>query len=91
MQSLDIVLADDISVAFLTTFSFTTFNILDAKAPSQPNGYDCGLLLCMFMDDNCLTPLQMESFQSQCQCLLLAHFLALFPGNSNILSLKKNA
>ncbi|TXG73512.1 hypothetical protein EZV62_002091 [Acer yangbiense] len=80
----------DIVVAFPTTFSFTTFTILDAKAPSQPNGYDCGLLLCMFVGDKCPTPLQMESFQSQCQHLLLAHFLALFPDNSNILSLKKN-
>ncbi|TXG53501.1 hypothetical protein EZV62_022670 [Acer yangbiense] len=43
MQSLDIVFADDIAVSFPTTFSFTTFTILDAKAPSQPNGYDCGL------------------------------------------------
>ncbi|TXG63611.1 hypothetical protein EZV62_010605 [Acer yangbiense] len=91
MQSLDIVLADDIVVAFPTTFSFKKFTISDAKPPSQPNGYDCGLLLCMFMDDNYPTSLQMESFQSQCQRLLLARFLALFLGNSNILSLKKNA
>ncbi|TXG48583.1 hypothetical protein EZV62_024458 [Acer yangbiense] len=87
MQSLDIVLADDIVVAFITTYSFTKFINSDAKAPSQPNGYDCGLLLYMFMDDNCPTPLQMES----CQRLLLARFPALFLGNNNILSLKKNA
>ncbi|KAK1549582.1 hypothetical protein Q3G72_004251 [Acer saccharum] len=91
MQSLDIILGDDIVVAFPTTLSFTTFTILDVKAPSQPNDYDCGLLLYMFMDNNCLTPLQMESFQSLCQRLLLARFLALFPSNNNILSLKKNA
>ncbi|KAK1558671.1 hypothetical protein Q3G72_005260 [Acer saccharum] len=84
-KPLDIVFVDDIVVAFPTTFSFKKFTISDAKPPSQPNSYDCGLLLCMFMDDNCPTPLQMES------SLLLARFLALFLGNSNILSLKKNA
>ena len=61
MLSLDIVLADDIALAFPTTFSFTTFTISYAVAPSQPNGYDCGLLLCMFMYDNCPTPVQMKS------------------------------
>ncbi|KAK3222745.1 hypothetical protein Dsin_009770 [Dipteronia sinensis] len=61
MQSLDIVLADEIVVAFPTTFSFTTFKMSYAKAPEQPNGFDCGLLLCMFMDDNYPTPLQMKS------------------------------
>ncbi|KAK1581264.1 hypothetical protein Q3G72_004384 [Acer saccharum] len=61
------------------------------KAPHQPNGYDCGLLLYMFMDDNYPTMLQMKSFQSECQCLFWARFLALFPGNTNLLSLKKNA
>ncbi|TXG66553.1 hypothetical protein EZV62_007828 [Acer yangbiense] len=91
MQSLDIVLSDDIVVAFPTTFSFTAFSISYAKAPTQPNGYDCGLFLCMFMDDNCPTPLQMKLFQYECQRLFWARFLALFPGNSNLLSLKKNA
>ncbi|KAK2641483.1 hypothetical protein Ddye_023246 [Dipteronia dyeriana] len=61
MESFDIVLGDDILVAFLTTFSFTSFNISYAKAPSQPNGFDCGLPICMYMDDNCPTPLQMKS------------------------------
>ncbi|KAK3204609.1 hypothetical protein Dsin_018655 [Dipteronia sinensis] len=91
MQSLDIVLADKIVVAFPTTFSFTTFTMSYAKAPEQSNGFDCSLLLCMFMDDNYPTPLQMKSFQSDCQRLVLARFLALFPGNNNLLSLKKNA
>ncbi|KAK1559433.1 hypothetical protein Q3G72_014467 [Acer saccharum] len=89
MESLDIVLVDDIAVAFPTTFSFTSFSISYQKAPYQPNGYDCGLLLCMFMDDNCPTMLQMKSFQSECQRLFWARFLALFPGNTNLLSLKK--
>ncbi|KAK3213378.1 hypothetical protein Dsin_018084 [Dipteronia sinensis] len=89
--SLDIVLADEIVVAFPTTFSFTTFKMSYAKAPEQANGFDCGLLLCMFMDDNYPTPLQMKSFQSDCQRLVLARFLALFPGNNDLLSLKKNA
>ena len=61
MNSLDIVLADDIAVAFPKTFSFTSFSISYAEAAKQPNGYDCGLLVCMFMDDNCPTPLQMKS------------------------------
>ncbi|KAK1588340.1 hypothetical protein Q3G72_022290 [Acer saccharum] len=65
MESLDIVLADDISVAFPTTFSFTSFSISYQKAPHQPNGYDCGLLLCMFMDDNCPTTLQMKSKKAE--------------------------
>ncbi|TXG53367.1 hypothetical protein EZV62_022536 [Acer yangbiense] len=91
MESLDIVLADDIAVAFPKTFSFTSFSISYQKAPHQPNGYDCGLLLCMFMDDNCPTTLQMKSFQSECQRLFWARFLALFPGNTNLLSLKKKA
>ncbi|TXG60422.1 hypothetical protein EZV62_014995 [Acer yangbiense] len=91
MESLDIVLADDIAVAFPKTFSFTSFSISYQKAPHQPNGYDCGLLLCMFMDDNCPTALQMKSFQSECQHLFWARFLALFPGNTNLLSLKKKA
>ncbi|TXG57212.1 hypothetical protein EZV62_018525 [Acer yangbiense] len=60
MQSLDIVLADDIAVAFPTSFSFMSFSISYAEAPNQPNGYDCGLFLCMFMDENCLTPVQMK-------------------------------
>ncbi|TXG69876.1 hypothetical protein EZV62_004811 [Acer yangbiense] len=81
MQSLDIVLADDITVAFPTSFSFTDFSILYAEAPNQPNGYDCGLFICMFMDDNCPAPIQMKS----------ARFLALFPGNTNLLTLKKNS
>ncbi|KAK1557463.1 hypothetical protein Q3G72_025038 [Acer saccharum] len=91
MELLDIVLADDIAVAFPKTFSFTSFGISYQKAPHQPNGYDCGLLLCMFMDDNCPTALQMKSFQSECQRLFWARFLALFPGNTNLLSLKKKA
>ncbi|TXG60866.1 hypothetical protein EZV62_012229 [Acer yangbiense] len=61
MQSLDIVLADDIVVAFPTSFSFTSFSISYAEAPNQPNGYDCGLFLCMFMDENCPTPVQMKT------------------------------
>ncbi|KAK1571971.1 hypothetical protein Q3G72_025575 [Acer saccharum] len=65
MQSLDIVLADDIDVAFPTTFSFIAFSISYAKAPTQPNGYDCDLFLCMFMDDNCSTPFQMKSKNAQ--------------------------
>ncbi|KAK1564588.1 hypothetical protein Q3G72_006496 [Acer saccharum] len=91
MESLDIVLADDIAVAFPKTFSFTSFSISYQKAPHQPNGYDCGLLLCMFMDNNCPTALQMKSFQSECQHLFWARFLALFLGNTNLLSLKKKA
>ncbi|KAK1572912.1 hypothetical protein Q3G72_004837 [Acer saccharum] len=81
MQSLDIVLADDIAVAFPTSFSFTDCSISYAEASIQPNGYDCGLFVCMFMDDNCPTPVQMKS----------ARFLALFPGNTNLLTLKKNS
>ncbi|TXG55843.1 hypothetical protein EZV62_017156 [Acer yangbiense] len=60
MQSLDIVLADDIDVAFPTSFSFTAFSISYAEAPNQPNGYNCGLFVCMFMDDNCPTSVQMK-------------------------------
>ncbi|KAK2650664.1 hypothetical protein Ddye_018153 [Dipteronia dyeriana] len=90
MESLDIVLGDDILVAFPTTFLFASFNISFAKAPSQPNGFECGLLICIYMDDNCPTPLQMKLFQSQCQ-RLLARFLALFPGNNNFMSLNKSA
>ncbi|KAK1567211.1 hypothetical protein Q3G72_009425 [Acer saccharum] len=91
MQSLDIVLADDIAVAFPTSFSFTDYSISYAEASIQPNGYDCGLFVCMFMDDNCPTPVQMKSFQSECQRLFWARFLALFPGNTNLLTLKKNS
>ncbi|KAK1583497.1 hypothetical protein Q3G72_024257 [Acer saccharum] len=91
MQSLDIVLADDIAVAFPTSFSFTDCSISYAEASIQPNGYDCGLFVCMFMDDNCPTPVQMKSFQSECQRLFWARFLALFPGNTNLLTLKKNS
>ncbi|KAK1582514.1 hypothetical protein Q3G72_015789 [Acer saccharum] len=91
MQSLDIVLADDIVVAFPTSFSFMDFSISYAEAPNQLNGYDCGLFVCMFMDDNCPTPVQMKSFQSECQRLFWARFLTLFPGNTNLLTLKKNS
>ncbi|KAK1560363.1 hypothetical protein Q3G72_025809 [Acer saccharum] len=91
MQSLDIVLADDIAVAFPTSFSFTDCSISYAEASIQPNGYDCGLFVCMFMDDNCPTPVQMKSFQSECQRLFWARLLALFPGNTNLLTLKKNS
>ncbi|TXG60641.1 hypothetical protein EZV62_015214 [Acer yangbiense] len=48
------------------------FSISYADAPNQPNGYDCGLFVCMFMDDNCPTPVQMKSFQSECQRLFWA-------------------
>ncbi|KAK1587123.1 hypothetical protein Q3G72_009747 [Acer saccharum] len=89
--SLDIVLADDIAVAFPTSFSFTDCSISYAEASIQPNGYDCGLFVCMFMDDNCPTPVLMKSFQSECQRLFWARFLALFPGNTNLLTLKKNS
>ncbi|TXG64134.1 hypothetical protein EZV62_011128 [Acer yangbiense] len=89
MQSLDIVLADDIVVAFPTSFSFTSFSLSYAEAPKQPNGYDCGLFICMFMDENCPTPVQMKT--SECQRLFWARFLALFPGNTNLQTLKKNS
>ncbi|KAK1564489.1 hypothetical protein Q3G72_004398 [Acer saccharum] len=90
-ESLDIVLAFEIVVAFSTSFSFMTFSISYAEAPNQPNDYDCGLFLCMFMDENYRTPLQMKSFQSECQRLFWARILALFPGNTNLLTLKKNS
>ncbi|TXG53277.1 hypothetical protein EZV62_022446 [Acer yangbiense] len=89
--SLDIVLADDIAVVFPTSFSFTDCSISYAEASIQPNGYDCDLFVCMFMDDNCPTPVQMKSFQSECQRLFWARFLTLFPGNTNLLTLKKNS
>ncbi|KAK1554102.1 hypothetical protein Q3G72_007937 [Acer saccharum] len=91
MQSVDIVLADDIAIAFPTSLSFMAFSISYAEAPNQPNGYDCGLFLCMFMDENCPTPLQMKLFQSECQRLFWVRFVALFPGNTNLLTLKKNS
>ncbi|KAK2658537.1 hypothetical protein Ddye_005070 [Dipteronia dyeriana] len=56
MQSLEAILTDDMDIAFPISSSFTTFSISYAKAPNQPSGFDYGLFLYMFMDDNCLTP-----------------------------------
>ncbi|KAK2648472.1 hypothetical protein Ddye_015961 [Dipteronia dyeriana] len=91
MQSYDVVLVDDIAIAFPTSFSFTTLIFSYAKAPSQLNAFDCGLFVSMFMDNNCLTLVQMKSFQSKCQRLLLARFLALLPSNTNLSALKQKA
>ncbi|KAK1586654.1 hypothetical protein Q3G72_004637 [Acer saccharum] len=68
-----------------------SMNISYAEAPNKPNGYDHGLFVCMFMDDNYPTLVQIKSFQSECQRLFWAQFLALFPGNTNLLTLKKNS
>ncbi|KAK2638097.1 hypothetical protein Ddye_025892 [Dipteronia dyeriana] len=88
VKSLDVVPVDDMAIAFPKSFLFITFSISYAKAPIQPNGFDCGLFLCMFVDDNCPTLVQMKSFQSDWQRLLLARFLALFPCNTNLSALK---
>ncbi|KAK1559643.1 hypothetical protein Q3G72_016801 [Acer saccharum] len=61
LMQLDIVLAVKVAAAFPTTFSFITFNMSYAKAPKQPNDFDCGLFLCIFMDDNHPAPHYMKS------------------------------
>ncbi|KAK2645447.1 hypothetical protein Ddye_020642 [Dipteronia dyeriana] len=61
MQSFDVVLADDMAISFLTSFSFITFSISYAKAPSQPIGFDCELFLYMFMNGSCPTQVQIKS------------------------------
>ncbi|KAK2652822.1 hypothetical protein Ddye_012678 [Dipteronia dyeriana] len=40
MQSLDVVLADDMAIAFPTSFSFTTFIISHVKEPNKPNAFN---------------------------------------------------
>ncbi|KAK3222096.1 hypothetical protein Dsin_009121 [Dipteronia sinensis] len=51
MISLDDVLAVEIQSCFGPSFSFQSFEIVSPEdCPKQPNFYDCGLFVCMFMD-----------------------------------------
>ncbi|KAI9187528.1 hypothetical protein LWI28_029077 [Acer negundo] len=52
MISLDNVLATEIKSCFGPSFSFQSFNLDSPEdCPTQPNFYDCGIFVCMFMDE----------------------------------------
>ncbi|KAK2661266.1 hypothetical protein Ddye_007799 [Dipteronia dyeriana] len=87
MHALDIVLASEIDV----TFSFSSFTITTFAAPEQQNCYDCGLFVCMFMNDNYPSPNQMVTFDSETYRLLLGSFLAVIPENNHLKQLQLDA
>ena len=51
LLSLDFVLETEINTVFGSSFSFQSFSIESALGPTQPNEYDCGVFVCMFMND----------------------------------------
>ncbi|TXG48222.1 hypothetical protein EZV62_027516 [Acer yangbiense] len=61
MYALDIVLSTEIAIDFQSTFLFSSFTITTFEAPEQENCFDCGLFVCMFMDDNYPSPNQMAT------------------------------
>ncbi|KAK2662173.1 hypothetical protein Ddye_000747 [Dipteronia dyeriana] len=91
MHALHIVLASEIDVDFLSTFSFSSFTITTFTAPEQQNCYDCGLFVCMFMDDNYHSPNQMVTFDSETYHLLLGRFLAVVLENNHLKQLQLDA
>ncbi|KAK3218663.1 hypothetical protein Dsin_012633 [Dipteronia sinensis] len=96
MTSLDDVLAMEIQSCFGPSFSFESFKIVSPEdCPRQPNFYDCGLFVCIFMDGRSdATSRKFENivmFNSVAECLFLARQLATFPTNQIRSQLKKNA
>ena len=53
--SLDFVLETEINLVFGSSFSFASFSIKFAVGPIQPNQFDCGVFVCMFLNDWSLT------------------------------------
>ncbi|KAK1557865.1 hypothetical protein Q3G72_033358 [Acer saccharum] len=91
MHALDIVLSNEISVDFPSTFSFSSFTITTVDAPKHENCFDCGLFVCMFMDDNYPSPNEMVTFDSETYRLLLARFLAVLQENNQLKQLQLHA
>ena len=51
MLSLDFVLEMEIRTVFGPSFSFSNFLIESPLGPTQPNEFDCGVFVCMLLND----------------------------------------
>ena len=51
LTSLDYVLDTEIKSVFGSSFSFSSFAIDSPPGPIQPNEFDCGIFVCMFLND----------------------------------------
>ena len=49
--SLDYVLETERNSVFGPSFSFESFSIVSSMGPTQPNEFDCGIFVCMFLND----------------------------------------
>ena len=54
LTSLDYVLETERDTVFGPSFSFQTFLIESLVGPRQPNEYDCGMFVCMLLNDEAL-------------------------------------
>ena len=54
LTSLDYVLETERESVFGPSFSFQTFLIESPVGPRQPNEYDCGMFVCMLLNDEAL-------------------------------------
>ncbi|KAK1584052.1 hypothetical protein Q3G72_029470 [Acer saccharum] len=93
MISLDYVLETEIHSVFGSSFSFASFSIESLVGPTQPNEFDCGVFVCMFLNDWSLAydPEIIATYNSESQHLLLARQLATYPTNTRLEQLKQNA
>ncbi|TXG51660.1 hypothetical protein EZV62_024184 [Acer yangbiense] len=90
MISLDYVLETEIHSVFGSSFSFASFSIESPVGPTQPNEFDCGVFVCMFLND-LIGPWLMTLKSFQLQRLLLARQLATYPTNTHLEQLKQSA
>jgi len=67
LVALDFMVGEDIAFLFEHSFAFSNFTVVEANAPQQPNGYDCGMFVCMFMDDTIPTTEQLELVSYICR------------------------